>query len=154
MSRKWVTAERYVKVEYSSFVVQDFHENDERASPPVGESGGLLAGTRSVRVMSLLPDHEVEVVVESWDGEPPDADGDGQLLVGEEVMESQYGVVLLQQWQGELPGGPIALGMPGRYRLRVWRTTTFDPAERGRVAYGGVTEGLESYRIQAWPEAA
>lgn len=147
MPKLLVTAQRPVTVDYSQFVLADFTWDDVE-SPPVNEDESIGVGAHSFRVMSLIPDHDVVVDVEVWDGEPPASQVP---LVEEVTITLTTGIVVTV----ELMGGwtqepPIPCGMPGRYRFRVRRSLGFPIEERGVVTNSGRRDDLESYLIQTW----
>lgn len=64
-------AERYVTVEHHRFTLHDFAWEDVE-QPPLNQDEAPGVGKRSIRVMSLVRDHDVIVNVEVWDGAPPE----------------------------------------------------------------------------------
>lgn len=146
MSKVLVTAERNVEISHHQFVVQDF-EWDEHANPPLTTDGSLGVGESSVRVLSLVHTHAAEVAVEVWDGEPDPAKVP---VVGEATILSRSGVLLIDQLFDGFAGGPVALGMPGLYRVQVCRELAYPAEGIQDVAQGGVYEGLERYVIRFW----
>lgn len=149
MSRLLWRIERVVQVDHSQFVIVDFDEaSDEHSNPPLGQDAGLGVGERAVRVMSLIGYHEVELDFEVWDGEP----GPGKVPpVGEVEILSRYGVATVEElFQGHMNQGPIALGAPGRYRVRVERHCLFPLEERWQLQHSGRDSGLEKYVVQTW----
>lgn len=148
MSHLIFTTLRYVTVEYSQFVLSDFAW-DDREQPPMGSDDAPGVGEHSVRIMSLIHDHDVDVNVEVWDAEPP---ASNIPLVADTALTSRSGIVVLDQLMGGPAGLPIPLGAPGRYGLRVRRSLGFPLEDRGQVKLSGRHDGLETYLLQLWPQ--
>lgn len=148
MNRLLVTAERDVEISHHQFVVQDF-DWDERADPPLNADGSLGVGETAVRVISLVHTHAAVVVVEVWDGVP---DAWTVPFVDEVCIVSKSGVLLVDQLFDGFSGGPIALGMPGRYRVWIGRTLTYPAEQLEAVVRGGMIDGMEQYLIRLWRE--
>ncbi|MFB7576376.1 hypothetical protein [Streptomyces sp. NPDC056165] len=141
-----VTAQRYVAVDHCQFTLHDFAWDDVE-QPPLNADESPGVGVRSVRVMSLIRDHDVVVDVQVWDGEPPDSQVP---LVAEVAIESLAGIVVLAELMGGFVELPIPLGMPGRYAVRIRRSLGFPAADRWQVNASGERDGLESYLLQLW----
>ncbi|MFD4977109.1 hypothetical protein [Streptomyces sp. NPDC058424] len=141
-----VAAQRYVTVDHRQFLLHDFAWDDVE-QPPLNADESPGVGERSVRVMSLIHDHDVVVDVQVWDGEPSDS---AVPLVAEVAIESLSGIAVLAELMGGFAGLPIPLGMPGRYAVRIRRSLGFPAAERWQVNASGERDGLESYLLQLW----
>ncbi|WP_371798483.1 hypothetical protein OG963_04475 [Streptomyces sp. NBC_01707] len=148
MAKLILTTLRYVTVDHSQFVLSDF-DWDDREQPPMGDDDAPGVGEHSVRIMSLIHDHDVDVKVEVWDAEPP---ASKIPLLADTVFTSRSGIVVLDQLMGGPAGLPIPLGAPGRYSLRICRLLGFPLEDRGQVELSGRHDELETYLLQLWPQ--
>ncbi|MER5890440.1 hypothetical protein ABT160_41990 [Streptomyces sp. NPDC001941] len=149
MSKRILRTERETRVEYAAFSLGAFCLDSEPEDlPGIGADTVLATGRTVVVVRSQVAQHDAQVLVEVWDGEPG-AGVDGELL-GERVIEFPTGILAVTDFWRTPMGEPIPLGAPGGYRIRVGRTNRFAPEDLPGLRAGSL-EPVEAYHVQVWP---
>lgn len=110
----------------------------------------LLAESNGVVFGSAGNDFYPEVDVEVWDGIARPAAGEWD-AVAEWEFVSPRGVIRVQALSGSPAGPNIALGDPGRWRLRAHCRGRMEAA--ARIETDLFYSGAEYWLVQLWPAA-